>query len=144
MIIKKYEAPGLIRLETFVIAEGKRVDLVFTPGVMYYNKWASITISDKAVQDALEATQMFKQGRLNIISEVEKLEPPKEVKIIKEGAEKRADEAVKTDGPLEFDNLKTLQVYLVKNHKISFSEIRSRENALSKAEELNLKVKING
>jgi hypothetical protein len=87
---------------------------------------------------------MFKQGRLNIISEVEKLEPPKEVKIIKEGAEKKANEPIKTDGPLEFDSLKALQVYLVKNHKISFSEIRSRENALSKAEELNLKVKING
>lgn len=144
MVIKKYEAVGLIRLETFVEVNGKRVDLVFVPGVMYYNKWASITINDKNIQDALEATQMFKQGRLRIVSTTEKLEPPKEVKIVKEDAAKSEEIIIEGTGPLEFDNLKALQVYLMKNHKISFSEIRSRENALSKAEELNLEVKING
>jgi regulator of protease activity HflC (stomatin/prohibitin superfamily) len=65
MIIKKYEAQGLVRLETFVMVDGKRVDLVFTPGVMYYNKWASITVSDKAVQDALKIENEVKAVEAN-------------------------------------------------------------------------------
>jgi hypothetical protein len=142
MLIKKYEAIGLIRLETFVMVKGKRVDLRFTPGVMYYNKWASISISDKNIQDALEQTQMFKQGRLRVINVTEKLEPPTEVKIIKEGENKSVDTVMADNGVLEFDNLKALQVYLMKNHRISFTEIRSRENAIAKSNELGIEVKI--
>lgn len=141
MIIKKYEAIGLTRFSTFVIINGKRVDLEFTPGILYYNKCASITVKDKSVQDALEATEMFKQGRLKLVSTIEKLEPPKEVKIVKADEVVNA-EAVSNNGNLEFKDLKALQVYLMKNHKISFSEIRSRENTLAKAEELGLEVKI--
>lgn len=141
MIIKKYEAVGLTQFSTFVIINGKRVDLEFTPGIHYYNKYASITIKDKTVQDALEATQMYKQGRLKLVSTIEKLEPPKEVKIVKADEVVNA-EAVSNNGNLEFKDLKALQVYLMKNHKISFSEIRSRENTLAKAEELGLEVKI--
>lgn len=141
MIIKKYEALGLIRLETFVMIGNKRVDLVFTPGVMYYNKWASLTVSDEDVQKALEATQMFKKGRLRVVSTTEKLEPPKEVKIIKEDVAKKVEE-IDGNGPKEFENLKALQVYLMKTHKISFAEIRSKENALVKAKELGIDVKM--
>jgi hypothetical protein len=142
MLIKKYEALGLIRLETFVMVKGKRVDLRFTPGVMYYNKWASISISEKDVQDALEQTQMFKQGRLRVINVIEKLEPPTEVKIVKEAIKENGDVVTGEDGIVEVDNLKALQVYLMKNHKVSFTEIRSKENALAKASELGLEVKI--
>jgi hypothetical protein len=84
---------------------------------------------------------MYKQGRLKLVSTIEKLEPPKEVKIVKADEVVNA-EAVSNNGNLEFKDLKALQVYLMKNHKISFSEIRSRENTLAKAEELGLEVKI--
>ena len=144
MIIKKYEVIGLNQFSTFVEINGKRIDIDFTPGYAYSNKFASYATNDKAIQEALEAKQIFKIGRMRIVSVVEKIEPPKEVKIIKEGAYKDEEVVIDNNGPLEFDNLKALQVYLMKNHKISFSEIRSRENALSKAEELNLEVKING
>ena len=141
MLIKKYEAVGLIQLSTYVIIKGKRVDLRFTPGTMYYNKYASYTTGDKAIQEALESMKMFKQGRLRIASITEKIEPPKEIVIKKE--EPVNDTATKTnEGPLEFEKLKDLQVYLMKNHKVSFPEVRSRENALAKAKELNLEVKI--
>lgn len=140
MLIKKYEAVGLIQLSTYVMIEGKRVDLKFTPGIMYYNKFASYTTGNKDIQQALEATQMFKQGRLRIANVTERLEPPKEVKILKEDS--ISSPTVIDNGPLEFEKLKDLQVYLMKNHKVSFPEIRSRENALSKAEELTLDVKI--
>ena len=142
MIIKKYEAVGLIQFSTFVNIDGKRVNLEFTPGVHYYNKSASITIKDKAIQDALEATNMFKSGRLRVIAQTEKIEPPKEVKIIKESEREQMEEQT-TNDDLSFDNLKALQVYLVKNHKVSFVEVRSRENALSMAEKLGLNVTIN-
>lgn len=145
MTIKKYEAVGLTQFSTFVIVNGKRVDIDFIPGIYYYNKPASYTCKDKAIQDALEATKMFKSGRLQLVSTIEKIEPPTEVKIIRQDEEKIEETApVTKDGEMEFESLKALQVYLMKAHKISFSEIRSRENAMAKAEALDLKVKING
>jgi hypothetical protein len=85
---------------------------------------------------------MFKQGRLRVINVTEKLEPPTEVKIIKETINENTDVTAREDGIVEVDNLKALQVYLMKNHKVSFTEIRSKENALAKASELGLEVKI--
>lgn len=145
MVIKKYEAVGLTQFSTFVFVDGKRIDIDFVPGVHYYNKPASYTCKDKAIQDELESTQMFKCGRLVIASVTEKIEPPTEVKIIRQDeAESETSAPVTKDGEMEFESLKALQVYLMKAHKISFSEIRSRENAMAKAESLDLKVKING
>ena len=114
----------------------------FTPGIHYYNKYASYTAKDEDIQKALEATQMFKSGRLRVVSTTERLEPPKEVKIIKENKSEEAPVEKENNGGV-FENLKELQVYLMKTHKISFAEIRSRENALAKANELGLEVTIN-
>lgn len=145
MIIKKYEAVGLTSFSTFVTVDGKRIDIDFTPGIHYYGKPASYTCKDKAIQDALEASKMFKTGRLRVASVSEKIEPPKEVKIIKETEAAAKDVTpVAEEQTKEFDSLKALQVYLMKEHKISFSEIRSRENAMAKAESLGLQIKING
>lgn len=144
MIIKKYEAVGLTQFSTYVIVEGKRIDIDFTPGVHYYNKYASYTAKDKGVQEALEATQMFKSGRLRVISQTEKIEPPKEIKIVKEVKDEQGNVEPVDDGKLTFDKLKDLQVYLVKNHKVSFVEVRSRENALAKAKEFGLDITLNG
>ena len=142
MTIKKYEAIGLTQFSTFVIVKGKRIDLEFTPGIHYYNKYASYTAKDEDIQKALEATQMFKSGRRRVVSTTERLEPPKEVKIIKENKSEEAPVEKENNGGV-FENLKELQVYLMKTHKISFAEIRSRENALAKANELGLEVTIN-
>lgn len=141
MIIKKYEAIGLTQYSTFVMVNGKRVDIEFTPGFHYNNKFASYTCRDKDVQDALEATQKFKMGKLVLVSVTEKIEPPKEVKIVKQ--EELEDLPIATSENLVFDNVKALQVYLMKSHKVSFAEIRSKENALAKAEALGLDVKLN-
>lgn len=144
MIIKKYEAIGLNQLSTFVEIGGKRVDIEFTPGYAYSNKFASYTCKDKAIQDALEATQMFKSGRLRVVSQVEKIEPPKEIRIVRETKGENGDTKPADDSKLTFDKLKDLQVYLVKNHKVSFVEVRSRENALAKAKEFGLDIALNG
>lgn len=144
MVIKKYEAVGLTLFSTFVTIDGKRIDIDFTPGIHYYGKPASYTCKDKAIQDALESTKMFKSGRLRIASVTEKIEAPKEVKIIKENEAVENEVVAAENGVKEFDSLKALQVYLMKDHKVSFSEIRSRENALAKAEALGLEIKING
>lgn len=144
MIIKKYEAIGLNQLSTYVEIDGKRIDIEFTPGYAYSNKFASYTCKDRAIQEALEATQMFKSGRLRILSEVEKIEPPKEIKIVKEVMDDNGEVKPVDDGKLTFDKLKDLQVYLVKNHKVSFVEVRSRENALAKAKEFGLDITLNG
>ena len=141
MIIKKYEAIGLNRLSTYVEVNGKRIDIEFTPGYAYSNKFASFTTSDKGIQEALESSQMFKMGRLQIASVTEKIEPPKEVKIVKQ--EEVSEEPIVTSDNLFFENVKALQVYLMKSHKVSFAEIRSKENALAKAEALGLDVKLN-
>ena len=141
MIIKKYEAIGLNQFSTFVEIGGKRIDIDFTPGYAYSNKFASYTTSDKDIQEALENKQMFKMGRMRIVSAVEKIEPPKEVKIVKQ--EEVAEEPIVTSDNLFFENVKALQVYLMKSHKVSFAEIRSKENALAKAEALGLDVKLN-
>ena len=141
MIIKKYEVIGLNQFSTFVEIDGKRIDIDFTPGYAYSNKFASYTCSDKAIQEALESKQMFKMGRMVIASVTEKIEPPKEVKIVKQ--EKMAEEPIVTTDNLFFENVKALQVYLMKSHKVSFAEIRSKENALAKAEALGLDVKLN-
>lgn len=141
MIIKKYEVIGLNQFSTYVEVGGKRVDIIFTPGYAYSNKFASFTCSDKAVQEALEATQMFKMGRMRVVSAVEKIEPPKEVKIVKQ--EEIEDTPIVNGDNLFFENVKALQVYLMKSHKVSFAEIRSKENALAKAEALGLDVKLN-
>jgi hypothetical protein len=77
-----------------------------------------------------------------VINVTEKLEPPTEVKIVKEAIKENGDVVTGEDGIVEVDNLKALQVYLMKNHKVSFTEIRSKENALAKASELGLEVKI--
>lgn len=53
------------------------------------------------------------------------------------------DAPIVTSDNLFFENVKALQVYLMKSHKVSFAEIRSRENALAKAEALGLDVKLN-
>ena len=141
MIIKKYEVIGLNQFSTFVEIDGKRIDIDFTPGYAYSNKFASYTCSDKAIQEALENKQMFKMGRMVIASVTEKIEPPKEVKIVKQ--EEIEDSPIVTSENLCFDNVKALQVYLMKSHKVSFAEIRSKENALAKAESLGLDVKLN-
>lgn len=141
MVIKKYEAVGLIQYTTFVMVDGKRIDVNFTPGISYYNKNASYICSDKAIQDALESSNAFKSGLLIVSSVTEKIEPPKEVKIVRE-SEVSDTEQVSDD--MQFDNLKSLQMHLMKAHKISFAEIRSKDAAIAKAEELGLKVNIKG
>lgn len=142
MVTKRYEITGLTRFNTFVEIDGKKVELNFTTGIMYYNKPASYTTSNVKIQDAIEQTQLFKSGRLYIARVTEDASArPAEVTIIKET--EREKENVNAD-MLEFDTLKDLQLYLVKQHKIPFIEIRSRENALKKVEELELKVIIKG
>lgn len=138
MVIKKYEAVGLVQYTTFVMVDGKRVDIKFTPGISYYNKSASYTCSDRAIQDALESTNAFKSGLLSIISVTEKIEPPKEVVIIKE--DDKDNEEQDANNELVFDNLKALQMHLMKAHKISFAEIRSKDAAIARAEELGLNI----
>lgn len=138
MVIKKYEASGLIQYSTFVMVDGKRVDIDFTPGISYYDKSASYTCSDKAIQDELEKSSAFKNGLLRIASVIEKIEPPKEVVIVKET--ENQEETESNNDELEFDNLKALQMHLMKTYKISFTEIRSKESAISKAEELGLNI----
>ena len=78
---------------------------------------------------------------MRIVSAVEKIEPPKEVKIVKQ--EEIEDAPIVNSENLFFENVKALQVYLMKSHKVSFAEIRSKENALAKAEALGLDVKLN-
>lgn len=144
MATKRYEITGLTRFNTFVDVDNKRVELNFTSGITYYNKPASFTTKDKKLQEAIEGTELFKSGRLYIARVIEDVtDKPIEVKIIKE--EKDEKKAVEVVGDtLEFESLKELQLYLVKKYKVPFIEIRSRENSLKKAEELDLKVIIKG
>lgn len=143
MVIKKYEAPGLTRFSTFVTVNGERVNIDFVQGILYYGKPASYTTKDKAIQDALENTKMFKEGRLRIVSERAVIEPPKEVKIVKEVVQDDGSVKPAEDGKLTFDSLKDLQKYLIKEYKISFIEVRSKDNALAKAASFGLDVAIN-
>lgn len=145
MVIKKYEALGCVRYTTYVEIDGKRINIDFTPGIAYYSKNASYTTDNAEIQRELEKSNAFATGLLALRSVTEKIAPPQEVVIIRENEVVDGEkEAMDESGEMEFDNLKALQMHLMKSHKVSFAEIRSRESALAKAEALGLTVKIKG
>lgn len=132
MYKKTYGIYGLLEWHGFIESHGVKMKVHFTNGSVTAHGVApaTFTTSSKLTQHIIENSEKFKSGRIFIASSVEL---PRPAESAERAGEKEEDAPAIDKSKIEVTSLAEARDYLVENHGVASSKLRSRAQIMEQA-----------
>jgi hypothetical protein len=132
MYRKTYGIYGLLEWHGFIESHGVKMKVHFTNGSVTAHGVApaTFTTSSKLTQHIIENSEKFKSGRIFVVSAVEL--PTEAVQVVNAGETVEVSTAADKK-EIKVNSLAEAKDYLVENHGIAASKLRSRAQIMEQA-----------